>query len=272
MSPPLMSWTATLGSRSGRTPTTSVSTWRIGCRWMSSSLSGAPSSTQLPHPRVVARQLLQPPVAQQIHAAVADVDQRGVAVLEQHGRHRGPHAGVVRRSRRRLPGCGRSRAARRLRAPPLRRTCGCGDGTGDRRDRQRRRHLAGVVPAHAVGHHEQAGAEIHQARILVGCTRPRVGDAVGLDRLRHTAKYSRARFVYSRGGHVRRPGRARALARGARARPRAGGRSAPAAALSLRHAGSRRRARGPDRDHRGLPARGRPRPGGARRSAAPRNP
>ena len=38
---------------------------------------------ELAHPRVVARQLLEPAVAQQIHAAVADVDQRRVAVLDR---------------------------------------------------------------------------------------------------------------------------------------------------------------------------------------------
>ena len=51
-----------LGQQIGLTPTTSVRTWRIGCFWMSSSLSGAPSSTSCrTHGRHAS--LLQPTVA-----------------------------------------------------------------------------------------------------------------------------------------------------------------------------------------------------------------
>ena len=157
MSPALNACTSTV-RQPGRaaTPTTSVSTWRIGCRWMSSSLSATPSSSSCRDPRVVARQLLQPPVAQAIDAAVADVDQgrRWSPSTQQ----RPPPSCPCRRSRA-------SRAASRMRALAARTASSSVAGSTAACvvtmasaivvDGQRRRHLAGVVPAHAVGHHEQ---------------------------------------------------------------------------------------------------------------------
>ena len=180
-----------------RCPSALLRMLRCGCA-AASSLVSVPSRTISPTSEWSVAQLLEPAVAQQVGAAVTDVDEARQLAVDDHRGERRPHARFLGSRARRAREDG---VVRRLRRGGQR--VAGGEALRERLDGQRRRDLAGLGAAHAVADDEE-GRRRHVAVLVRLPVQTDVGEGGVLGDEGHRRLIPRSGRRSRRSAHARR--------------------------------------------------------------------